>query len=53
LDVAIFQSLAKYYSQLIHNEAKYGDKGIIKREWITWIQLAREKANIQANVISA
>jgi hypothetical protein len=53
LDVAIFQPLAKYYSQLIHNEAKYGGKGITKREWITWIQLAREKANIQANVTSA
>jgi hypothetical protein len=53
LDVGIFGPLAKYYSELVHEESKWKGEGVTKREWIQWIQKARVKANTQSNIASA
>jgi hypothetical protein len=49
LDVAIFDLLAKYYSDIVKARNRYEGKNVSKREWIKWILEARKMANKEFN----
>jgi hypothetical protein len=49
LDVAIFDPLIKYYSDIVKAKNRYKGKNVSKREWMKWILEARKMANKKSN----
>ena len=53
LDVGIFSLFVIFYDQLVKVESKYNGIGVIKREYMRWILLARQKINTRSNILIA
>jgi hypothetical protein len=49
LDVAIFDLLIKYYSDIVKARNRYKGKNMSKRKWMKWILEARKMANKKSN----
>jgi hypothetical protein len=53
LDVGIFGPMGKAYDALVKRFNRYDGRGVTQREYVDWIQQARDKACTEKNILSS